>query len=73
MHGPRFGEQMGSSKNVRKSIGIHQESRISNFGIIKNPKKTITYYKKQGKPNNRLHDHDPLKLIRENSRIIFEK
>ena len=36
--GSIFGHIFGRSKNDPKSIGIHPESLISNFGIIKNPK-----------------------------------
>ena len=38
VHGPRFGENFGSSRNDPKNIGIHQESLISNSGVIKTPK-----------------------------------
>ena len=31
----RFGGHFGSSKNLPKHIGIHQESLIRHFGIIK--------------------------------------
>ena len=38
VHGSRFDENVGSSRNHPKSIGIHQESLISNLGLIKTPK-----------------------------------
>ena len=37
----------GQSKNVLKSITIHQESLISNLAIIKTPIKADNYIKKQ--------------------------
>ena len=42
----RFGEIVGSSRNHPKSVGLHQQSLISHFGIIKEPQtyNTIPYY-----------------------------
>ena len=38
VRGSRFGKHFGSSRNHPNSTGIHQESLIGNFGIIKAPK-----------------------------------
>ena len=45
VRGSRFSRFVGRSKNVPKSIAIDQESIISNWGIIKTPKKQIIQLK----------------------------
>ena len=42
-----FGHFFGSFKNNPKNVGIHPESLISHFGIIKTPSPLPKYIKKQ--------------------------
>ena len=44
-----------SSKNDPKSFGICPEVKISNFGIIKTPRKTVNILKTQDKTKNLLN------------------
>ena len=54
VRGTRFGETVGCFINHPKNIGIHQESLISDFGIIQTPKIPYNIVKKLRKTTNHL-------------------